>query len=127
MSKILLVGGSRDGEWIDDPELPRYHVILQDSPLICKSTYPPTYDPPNVEAYTRRALYLSAVDKLEMYVSTNITFYQALTMLMKHYQPKPPAPVEHPKPPEDPEVTKRKQEDRLAAAAWNSFMGRNVE
>lgn len=127
-NKILLVGGSRDGEWVNDPGLPRYHVILQDLPLICKSTYPPTYDPPKVEVYTRRTSYLISGDTLEMYVPENLTNYQALTMLMKHYQPKPPAPVEQPKPaPEDPEVTKRKQEDRLAAAAWNNFVGRKLE
>ena len=96
-NKILLVGGSRDGEWIEDHGLPRHHVILQDLPLICKSTYPPTYDPPNVEVYTRRVANFISGEKIEIYAPEGITYYQAFAMLMKHYQPKP-APVEPPKP-----------------------------
>jgi len=120
-NKILLVGGSRDGEWIEDPKLPRYHVILQE----LKSAYEDdskAFSPYRTEVYIRRTSYLISGDKIEMYVPEEISNYQALIMLLKHYNPKPSA-AEPPKPqPEDPDIAKRKAEDRLAAMAWNAFM-----
>lgn len=112
MPKILLIGGSRDGEWIEDPGLPRYHVI----------TDPNVFSPHRTEVYKKCRTQFKDGQDAQTYVIEGLTPYDAFDLLLKHYKPKPPA-AEPPKPqPIDLNVERRKAEDKLAAAAWNAFM-----
>ena len=122
MPKILLIGGSRDGEWIEDPGLPFYRTLTKIWEPICYSTYPVKYAEPVTETYQRIPFRFREGQELDVYAVEGSEGYQVFDLLLKHYKPK----YYNPKPlaidSEDPDVTKRKAEDKLAAAAWNSFM-----
>ena len=122
MPKILLIGGSRDGEWIEDPGLPFYHTLTKLWEPICYSTYPAKYAEPVTETYQRIPFRFREGQELDVYAIEGSEGYQVFDLLLRHYKPK----YYNPKPlaidSEDLEVTKRKAEDKLAAAAWNDFM-----
>jgi hypothetical protein len=130
MPKILLIGGSRDGEWIEDPGLPYYRVPLplktiqhykaDDYDDIFQASY-------RTENYHRIPFHFREGQKFNVYALDGPEGYQVFDLLLRHYKPKP-AKQELPKTyePEDPEVTKRKAEDKLAAAAWNAFMAQPI-
>ena len=126
MSKILLIGGSRDGEWIEDPGLPFYRTLTKIWEPICYSTYPVKYAEPVTETYQRIPFRFREGQELDVYAVEGSEGYQVFDLLLKHYKPK----YYNPKPlaidSEDPDVTKRKAEDKLAAAAWNAFMAQPI-
>ena len=124
MSKILLIGGSRDGEWIEDPGLPFYRTLTKIWEPICYSTYPVKYAEPVTETYQRIPFRFREGQELDVYAIEGSEGYQVFDLLLRHYNPNPPA-AEPPKPqpqPMDLNVERRKAEDKLAAAAWNAFM-----
>lgn len=128
MPKILLIGGSRDGEWIEDPGLPFYHTLTKLWEPICYSTYPAKYAEPVTETYQRIPFRFREGQELDVYAIEGSEGYQVFDLLLRHYNPKPPA-AEPPKPqpqPMDLNVERRKAEDKLAAAAWNSFMSQPI-
>ena len=126
MPKILLIGGSRDGEWIEDPGLPFYRTLTKIWEPICYSTYPVKYAEPVTETYQRIPFRFREGQELDVYAVEGSEGYQVFDLLLKHYKPK----YYNPKPlaidSEDPDVTKRKAEDKLAAAAWNAFMAQPI-
>jgi len=128
MSKILLIGGSRDGEWIEDPGLPRYHVILQDLKSVYDIDNPDIFARHETEVYKRRTTHFKEGQEHSIYRCESIDDYTAFDFLLRYYNPKPPA-AEPPKPqpqPMDLNVERRKAEDKLAAAAWNDFMSQPI-
>jgi len=122
MSKILLIGGSRDGEWIEDPGLPFYRTLTKIWEPICYSTYPVKYAEPVTETYQRIPFRFREGQELDVYAIEGSEGYQVFDLLLRHYKPK----YYNPKPlaidSEDPAIAARKAEDKLAAAAWNAFM-----
>ena len=126
MPKILLIGGSRDGEWIEDPGLPFYRTLTKIWEPICYSTYPVKYAEPVTETYQRIPFRFREGQELDVYAVEGSEGYQVFDLLLKHYKPK----YYNPKPlaidSEDPSITKRKAEDKLAAAAWNAFMSTTI-
>jgi len=125
MSKILLIGGSRDGEWIEDPGLPYYRVPLplktiqhykaDDYDDIFQASY-------RTENYHRIPFHFREGQEFNVYALDGTEGYQVFDLLLRHYKPK----YYNPKPlaidSEDPAIAARKAEDKLAAAAWNAFM-----
>jgi len=87
MPKILLVGGSRDGEWIDEPKLPRYHSILQELKAVYEENSK-EFSPYRTEVYTRRVFRFSDKKDSPIYVLEGIDDYTAFELLMKYYNPK---------------------------------------
>lgn len=126
MPKILLIGGSRDGEWVEDPGLHYYHSIIVNREPMCITTYPPKYEREETEVYHRIPFYFREDQEFYVYTLNGIRGYEVFDLLLKHYKPK----YYNPKPlaidSEDLEVTKRKAEDKLAAAAWNAFMSQPI-
>ena len=126
MSKILLIGGSRDGEWIEDPRLPFYHTLTKLWEPICYSTYPAKYAEPVTETYQRIPFRFREGQELDVYAIEGSEGYQVFDLLLRHYKPK----YYNPKPlaidSEDPAIAARKAEDKLAAAAWNDFMSQPI-
>ena len=130
-NKILLVGGSRDGEWVNDPDTPYLRVPVpkhivptlkdDDFKYSINSAY-------SIQIYKRKEWHFREGQELAIYVLEGTEDYDLFDLLLRNYNPKPIKTVEPPKPkPKDPEVTKRKQEDAAAAWAWNNFMGRRLE
>lgn len=126
MPKILLIGGSRDGEWIEDPGLPRYHVILQDLKSVYDIIDPNVFSLHRTEVYKRRVFHFTDHQEHTIYALEDLKDYQIFALLLKNYKLSLPA-EKWPEPQtEDPDVTKRKAEDKLAAAAWNAFMAQPI-
>jgi len=89
MSKILLIGGSRDGEWIEDPGLPRYHVILQDLKSVYDIDNPDIFARHETEVYKRRTTHFKEGQEHSIYRCESIDDYTAFDLLLRHYKPKP--------------------------------------
>jgi len=122
MSKILLIGGSRDGEWIEDLDVVWYRSVIRAGKTIFDPTDLFEFTTPKIEVYKKCRTQFKDGQEAQTYVIEGLTPYDAFDLLLKHYKPKP-LPKEIPKlEPEDPAVAKRKAEDKLAAAAWNAFM-----
>lgn len=127
-NKILLVGGSRDGEWINDPGTPYMRVPVPNYIIPTLKDDGVRYDISSaylIQTYKRKEWHFREGQELEIYVLDGTEDYDLYDLLLRNYNPKPIKPVEPPKPePEDPEVSKRKQEDAAAVCACNRFMGR---
>ena len=122
MPKILLIGGSRDGEWIEDLNVVWYRSAIRSNKPIYDSTDLFEFTTPKIEVYKKERFCFREGQEIQIYVIEDLTPYDAFGLLLRNYKPKP-LPKELPKlEPEGPDVIKRKAEDKLAAAAWNDFM-----
>lgn len=129
-NKILLVGGSRDGEWVEDLGTPYMRVPVPKHIVPTLKDDDFKYDISSAystQRYKRKEWHFREGQELAIYVLEGTEDYDLYDLLLRNYNPKPIKPVEPPKPkPEDPEVTKRKQEDAAAAWAWNNFIGKRL-